>query len=99
MEWMILNLVKKKTHILLSYLCFEHSRLAVQKSPVLCDLCLQLHLDVEEDLIICCLVLSVAADVAELLLQSQDDLVVLLYLHVVAHLHISQSLLQGCFLS
>lgn len=72
--------------------------LAVQQPPVLCDLGLQLHLDVEQQLVLLCVVLDVAADLSELLLQPQNDHVVLLYLHVVTHLDVTQSGLQGCFL-
>lgn len=72
--------------------------LAIQQSPVLGDLGLQFHLDVEQMLILPSFDLDVVADTCELLLQLQDDHVVLLHLHVVTPLNVAQVGLQGRFL-
>lgn len=71
----------------------------VQQPPVLGNLCFQFHLDVEQTLILLRVVLDVSADLGELLLQPQDDGVVLLNLHVVTHLDVTEGCLQGRFLS
>lgn len=70
----------------------------VQKPPVGGNFCLQLHLDVQQSLVLLSLVLDVVAQVCELRLQLQDDGVETLDLHIVTHFCITQGGLQGSFL-
>lgn len=67
----------------------------VQQPLVLCDLSLQLHLDVEQKFILSAIGLDVATDLSQLLLQPMDDVVVPFHLCVVAHLDVSQRGLQA----
>lgn len=71
---------------------------AVQESPVGGDFCLQLHLDVQQSLVLLRLVLDVVTQLCELSLQLHEDGVETLDLHVVAHFCVPQSGLQGSFL-
>lgn len=70
----------------------------VQQPSVGSDLGLQLHLCVEQGLIILCLQLDVFTQLRELRLQAQEDVVEGLDLHVVTHLCVPQRALQRGFL-
>lgn len=67
---------------------------AIQKSPVGGNFCLQLHLDVQQSLVLLRLLLDVVAQLCELSLQLLEDGVETLDLHVVAHFCVPQSGLQ-----
>lgn len=71
---------------------------AVEKPPVGGNFCLQLHLDVQQSLVLLRLVLDVVAQFCDLRLQLHDDGVETLDLHVVTHFRIPQGGLQGSFL-
>lgn len=71
---------------------------SVQQSPVCGDLRLQLHLDVEQVLVLLRLLLDVGAEVSQLRLQTHEDFVQGFHLHVVAHLCVTQGSLQRTFL-
>ena len=71
---------------------------SVQQCPVGGDLGLQLHLHVQQGLIVLGLLADVGAQVGELPLQAHDDAVVLLHLHVVALLCTPQRVFQRRFL-
>jgi len=85
-----------------NFACFSEEDLlevsTVEKPPVGGNFCLQLHLDVQQSLVLLCLVLDVVAQFCELRLQLHDDGVETLDLHVVTHFCIPQGGLQGSFL-
>lgn len=66
----------------------------IQEPPVGGNFCLQFHLDVQQKLVLLCLLLDVVAQLCELSLQLHDGGVETLDLHVVAHFCVPQSDLQ-----
>lgn len=67
---------------------------AIQQLPVCGDLHLQLHLGVEQSLVVLRLQLDLVAELSELCLQSQGDAVQGLDFHIVARFGVSQRALQ-----
>lgn len=70
----------------------------VQQPPVCCNLDLQLHLCVQQGLVILWLQLDLVPQLCELCLQAQENSIKGLYLHVVAQLCVPQRTLQRDFL-
>jgi len=72
--------------------------LSIQKSPVCGYLSFQLHLDVEQDLIIQCLTLNAFTQLHKCRLPHQNNAIVLLQLHAISQLCFMKSFFQRCSL-
>ena len=72
--------------------------LALQQAAVGGNLLLQLSLHVQQDLVLLVLLLHLAAQLGQLLLQAADLLLDLGQLQAVAVFGLLQAFLQGCFL-
>ena len=75
-----------------------HASLSVQEPAVLCDLHLQPHLDVQQELVLGGLLLDADTELLELGLQAVDMQLELAQLQAIAATHLRQLLLQARFL-